>query len=65
MQIQKLEDELGVLLFDRTKHPVAVTENGERILKQAKIILQESNRLQNIVDEIRKKFPFLEDIKLI
>ncbi len=56
MQIQKLEDELGVLLFDRTKHPVAVTENGERILKQAKIILQESNRLQNIVGEASGEF---------
>ena len=41
MQIQKLEDELGVLMFDRTKHPIAVTETGEKILKQAKIILQE------------------------
>ena len=56
MQIQKFEDELGVLIFDRTKHPVAVTETGEKILKQARLILQESNRLQNIVGETSGEF---------
>jgi LysR family hydrogen peroxide-inducible transcriptional activator len=56
MQIQKFEDELGVLLFDRTKHPITVTDTGEKILKQARIILQESNRLQNIVGESNGEF---------
>ncbi len=56
MQIQKLEDELGILIFDRTKHPVAVSETGEKILKQARLILQESNRLQNIVGETSGEF---------
>ncbi|GBD86506.1 hydrogen peroxide-inducible genes activator [bacterium BMS3Abin03] len=49
MQIQKLEDELGVIIFDRSKHPVTPTEVGEKVLKQARVILQESTQLQNIV----------------
>jgi len=32
MQIQKLEEELGVLLFDRTKQPISTTGKGEKIL---------------------------------
>jgi LysR family transcriptional regulator, hydrogen peroxide-inducible genes activator len=56
MQIQKLEDELGVLIFDRSKHPIAITETGEKIIKQAKIILQESNRLQNVVENETGEF---------
>jgi len=50
MQIQKLEEELGVLIFDRGKQPIVPTEIGEKILKQARTILQESERLQNIVE---------------
>ncbi len=50
MQIQKLEEELGVIIFDRGKQPVVPTEIGEKILKQARTILRESERLQNIVE---------------
>jgi len=50
MQIQKLEEELGVIIFDRGKQPVVPTEVGEKILKQARTILRESERLQNIVE---------------
>ena len=39
MQIQKLEDELGVRIFDRNKHPIVVTDIGELIVEQAKTIL--------------------------
>jgi LysR family hydrogen peroxide-inducible transcriptional activator len=51
MQIQKLEEEMGVRIFDRSKHPVGITDNGEKIIKQAKVILQESSRLQNITGQ--------------
>ena len=40
MQIQKLEDELNVLIFDRSKSPVIPTEVGIKIIDQAKIILR-------------------------
>jgi len=56
MQIQKLEDELGVIIFDRSKHPVMPTEVGEKVLKQARVILQESTQLQNVVSEETGEF---------
>ena len=34
MQVHKLEEELDVIIFDRTKKPIRVTEVGEKILKQ-------------------------------
>ncbi|NQW37166.1 MAG: hydrogen peroxide-inducible genes activator [Flavobacteriales bacterium] len=51
MQVQKLEEELGVQLFNRKKKPIQLTVIGERIIEQAKIIVDESNRLQDIVDQ--------------
>ncbi len=49
MQIQKLEEELGVLIFDRSKKPLQITEIGEDIIKQAQIIVNESERMSDIV----------------
>lgn len=51
MMIRKLEDELSVKIFDRSRQPVVPTETGKKIIAQAKIIIQESNRLQEIVKE--------------
>ncbi|MCF6214458.1 MAG: hydrogen peroxide-inducible genes activator [Flavobacteriaceae bacterium] len=51
MQIQKLEEELNVQLFNRKKKPIQLTAIGEKIVLQAKIIVDESNRLQDIVDQ--------------
>jgi LysR family transcriptional regulator, hydrogen peroxide-inducible genes activator len=49
MQIQKLEDTLGVQLFDRNKQPVIPTQLGEAIIKQARIALNESEKIQEII----------------
>lgn len=53
MMIQKLEEELGVKIFDRSKQPVVPTEAGEIVIRQAKIILQEANRMKIIVSELK------------
>jgi LysR family hydrogen peroxide-inducible transcriptional activator len=50
MQIHKLEDELGVTIFDRSKSPVIPTEIGEKIIEQAKSILKESKELTDIAN---------------
>lgn len=51
MQIQKLEDELDIKIFNRKKKPIALTEIGEKIVDQAKIIVGESKRMNDIVDQ--------------
>ena len=51
MQVQKLEDELDILLFDRSKKPIKVTEVGKKIVAQAKNIVNEAERIKDIVDQ--------------
>jgi LysR family hydrogen peroxide-inducible transcriptional activator len=50
MQLQKLEDELGIKLFDRTKQPVIPTEIGVRIIAQARVVLREAERIQQMIN---------------
>lgn len=49
MQIQKLEAELGIKIFDRTKQPVIPTEIGASIISQARVILREARTLKEII----------------
>ncbi|WP_373518465.1 LysR substrate-binding domain-containing protein [Pricia sp.] len=51
MQVQKLEDELDVLIFDRGKKPIAITEVGKKIVAQAQNIVNEANRIKDVVDQ--------------
>ena len=51
MQIQKIEEELGIQIFDRTKKPIQLTEIGQKIVNQSKNIVNEANRIQDIVDQ--------------
>lgn len=50
MQIQKVEEELGITIFDRSKKPIQLTEVGQKIVAQAKNIVNEADRMQDIVD---------------
>lgn len=50
-QIQKLEEELGILIFDRSKKPIELTAIGRKIVHQARNIVNESDRIQDIVDQ--------------
>lgn len=47
--IQKMEEELDILIFDRTKHPVETTVIGQKIVLQAQTTLNEFGRLKEIV----------------
>ncbi|MFT4669094.1 MAG: LysR family hydrogen peroxide-inducible transcriptional activator [Ulvibacter sp.] len=51
MQIQKLEDELDIQIFDRTKKPIELTSIGNKIVSQARSIVNEAERMQDIVDQ--------------
>jgi LysR family transcriptional regulator, hydrogen peroxide-inducible genes activator len=51
MQIQKLEEQLGVLFFDRSQQPIKTTKIGETLIKQARIILNEVTRFQELIND--------------
>lgn len=51
MQIKKLEEDLEVVIFDRSKQPLIPTDVGKRIIEQARIILQETEIVHDIVKD--------------
>jgi len=51
MQLQKLEESIGVKIFDRSRHPIFPTETGEKIIRQAQVIIAESNRMRELLRE--------------
>ena len=51
MQIKKLEEDLEVIIFDRSKQPLIPTDVGRRIVDQARIALQESQKINNIIKD--------------
>ncbi|MFI3332301.1 MAG: LysR substrate-binding domain-containing protein [Rikenellaceae bacterium] len=51
MQIKTLEEELGVVLLDRTKKPVIPTEVGEVVIEQARQTIMAYNNIKEAVDE--------------
>lgn len=55
MQVQKLEDTLGVRIFDRSKQPVIPTEIGAEIIAQARIMLSESEKIKEIITDRQRE----------
>lgn len=49
MMIKKLEEELDVKIFDRSKQPVKTTDLGEKLISQARKIISESKKLKEII----------------
>jgi len=48
--IKKLEEELGISLFERARHKVATTPTGERIVEQARTVLRETQNLRQLAE---------------
>lgn len=53
LAIQKLEDELGVQLFERSRTEVTLTPIGARIVEQAQRVLEEAARVPEIAKQGR------------
>lgn len=53
MQIKNLEEELGVVLLDRSKKPVIPTEAGEVVIRNAKEALRAYNYVRESVNELK------------
>jgi LysR family transcriptional regulator, hydrogen peroxide-inducible genes activator len=46
--VRKLEEELGVSLFERRRHEVSLTETGARVVAQAQRVLEEAEELKHL-----------------
>ncbi len=51
MQIQKLEENLGFTIFDRSKNPVIPTIEGEKFIHQSRTVLKEFKKLKDITND--------------
>ena len=51
MQIKKLEDELGVIIFDRSRQPVVPTDLGAKLIEQVRMTLSATQRIKEIIQE--------------
>jgi LysR family hydrogen peroxide-inducible transcriptional activator len=51
MMIQKLEDELGIKIFDRSQLPVQPTAIGIQIINQARVIISQVKQIKEIIQE--------------
>jgi len=49
MQVKKLEDFLGILIFDKSKQPFVPTPIGKKIIAQARVVLSESKRITEMI----------------
>ncbi len=58
-QIQKVEEELNVIIFDRSKKPIVTTDFGLKVIEQAKKVILEHHRLLNLqlnTNKVQGKF---------
>src|SRR5690242_14172011 len=50
-QIRKIEDVLGVQLFERSNRRVAITATGEAVVHQARVVLEEAEKISELTTE--------------
>jgi len=55
MQLKKLEDDLGILVFDRSRQPVIPTEIGKQIINQGRSVLREAQKINDLVLRFKNK----------
>lgn len=63
--IRKLEDELGVVLFDRKTSPIITTDCGKEIIAEARTLLFHANRLKILASESRGRVEGLLKLGII
>lgn len=51
MQIQKLEEDLGVVIFDRSKKPILLTPVGKKVISQMQTVLFEAKKIVNLIEQ--------------
>jgi len=53
MQLKKMEEELGLILFDRSKQPIIPTVAGVVIIEQARVVLKENKKINLLSKELK------------
>lgn len=53
MQIQKLEEELGAVIFDRSKKPILLTDKGKQLIAQMQAVLDEAKKIEGILEAVQ------------
>jgi LysR family transcriptional regulator, hydrogen peroxide-inducible genes activator len=53
MQVKKLEDQLGVEMFDRSSTPIKITNIGQQIINQAKNVFKEYKQVYELISEYK------------
>ncbi len=48
-QVLKLERDLGVMIFDRSKQPVVPTQVGSKIIEQARLVLKQTKAIEDLI----------------
>ncbi len=56
IQVQKLEEEIGLKLFDRSSSPLSLTRDGELFLIRAQEVVNNAKALRNFVDELHDDY---------
>ena len=49
IQIKKVEEEIGLMIFDRSKVPLKPTSSGEEIIKRARTVMMEIEGIRDFV----------------
>lgn len=65
MQIKKLEEDLEIIIFDRSKQPLIPTDVGIRIIEQSRIVLKQSEEISNIVKDHKNQISGMLRIGII
>ena len=56
MQLKKLEEEFNLDIFDRSKQPIIPTDAGKKMIEQARIIVREAKKLEQIAKHYDDSF---------
>jgi len=59
IQVQKVEEMLGVIIFDRSKKPILITRVGEEVISHARTVVKEAEILMkagSVLKELSGKF---------
>lgn len=60
-QLQKLEDELGLLLFDRYANKIILNDNGKKVIKESKDLIDSYYRFTKTIDNYKD---YIDTIKI-